>query len=543
MGSLREDLAGPGIEVVETHISWVFLAEYDVWKVKKPVSLAFLDFSTEEKRRVACEAEVDLNRPWAPDAYHGVVPITLDSSGRHRFGGSGAPVDWAVHMVRLPEGDRADARTRDGRLTASDLGRVAERVAAFHERSRCDEETARFGALEEITRNVRDNFEQGRGAACDYLGQTEAAALEARQLGFLSDHSALFEDRVRGGRVREGHGDLRLEHIYLDDEGGVRVLDCIEFNDRFRFLDVCSDVAFLSMDLAYQGRGDLAEHFLAEYARMSNDYDLYPIVGFYESYRAYVRAMVNAILAEDGGASALVRERSAEAARRHYLLARDSLPAQGAEGRSVVLPMVLAVGGIVASGKTTVALRAGSEMMAPVVGSDRTRKWLLGADPTTSVGTAPWTDAYSTETTERVYDEVFRRARSVLQSNRPVVIDASFRSLAHREAARRLALEAGVPFLFVECRIPSEVSRERLLRRDREPSVSDARVALLDDFVASWEPVDELEPAEHLVLDTSGSIEENVESLQSCLLKRRRAPTPSPTSSSRSPDAPSSSAT
>ena len=518
MGSLRDDLAGPGTEVLETHISWVFLTQHDVWKVKKSVSLPFLDFSSEEKRRVACEAEVRLNRPWAPDAYHGVVPITLDSSGRHHFGGSGTPVDWAVHMVRLSDEDRADVRLRDSRLTAADLGRVAERVAAFHERARSDEETARFGALEEITRNVRDNFEQGRRAACDYLGEREAAAIEAGQLGFLSDHSGLFEDRVRAGRVRAGHGDLRLEHVYLDDEGGVRVLDCIEFNDRFRFLDVCSDVAFLSMDLACSGRRDLAEQFLAEYAQMSNDYDLYPLVGFYESFRAYLRGMVNAILTEDGEAPAPIRERSADVARRHYLLALESLPAQNSRGRSAVARMVLAVGGIVASGKSTIAARVGSEILAPVVDSDRTRKSLLGADPTTSVRSAPWTGAYSAEMTEQVYDEVFRRARSVLQSRRPVVIDASFRARAHREAARRLARDAGVPFLFIECRAPVDVCRERLFQRDQEPSVSDARTAILDDFVAHWEPVDELELSEHLSLDTSGSLEANVEAVRSRLV-------------------------
>jgi predicted kinase len=154
--------------------------------------------------------------------------------------------------------------------------------------------------------------------------------------------------------------------------------------------------------------------------------------------------------------------------------------------------------------------RVGFEMMAPVVSSDRTRKSLLGAEPTTSLSSAHWTDAYSAEMTERVYEEVFRRARCVLASGRPVVIDASFRSKAHREAARQLAESVGVPFFFVECRVAEDVGRERLQRRDREPSVSDARVGLMDDFVASWEWVEELEPAEHLVLDTAGSLEANV---------------------------------
>lgn len=515
MGSLSEDLAGPRFEVTETHISWVFLAERDVWKVKKPVSLGFLDFSTLEKRRVACEAEVRLNRRLAPGVYIGVVPVTLDSTGCHRFGGSGAPVDWAVHMVRLSEKDRADVWLGEDRLTAADIGRIADRIAEFHERARFDGETARFGSVEAITRNVRDNLEEARGAACGYMSDAEVAGIEAAQLGFLSENKDLFEERVRAGRVREGHGDLRLEHVYFVGEGrDVTILDCIEFNDRFRSLDVASDVAFLSMDLACHGRADLAECFLADYARMSNDYDLYPLVGFYESYRAHVRGKVNAMLAEDVVVVAAARERASDAARRYYGLARDSIPAQDSRGRSAVPPMVLAVGGIVASGKTTIAARAGSEMMAPVVSSDRTRKWLLGAEPATPVNTTPWAEGYSEGMTERVYEEVFRRARAVLQSNRPVVIDASFRSLAHREVVRELAQAAGVRFLFVECRAPAEVSRRRLDGRDQIPSVSDARASLLDDFIAHWDPVDELEPSEHMVLETSGPIGESIETLR-----------------------------
>jgi len=182
MGSLREDLAGPGIEVRETHISWVFLAERHVWKVKKPVSLGFLDFSTLEQRRVACEAEVRLNSRLAPEVYLGVVPVTLDSTGRHRFGGNGgnggsdAPVDWAVYRVPPSEKDRADVWLREDRLTAPEVGRIADRIAAFHESARSDEETARFGSVEAITRNVRDNLEEARRATGTSASSTSTSS-------------------------------------------------------------------------------------------------------------------------------------------------------------------------------------------------------------------------------------------------------------------------------------------------------------------------------------------------------------------------------
>ena len=238
------------VELEETHISWVFLTDRDVWKVKKPVSLGFLDFSTTEKRRAACEAEVILNRRLAPDVYLNVVPITLDAACRHQIGGEGSPVDWAVHMVRLANADRADVRLAEGRLGEVDIERIAVHVAAFHRQARSDDETARYGTVAAIGFNVRENFEQTRETVSAHLTRGEAEEIETWQTRFLEDNTKLFEERSRAGCVRDGHGDLRVEHIYLDREGRVTILDCIEFNERFRFADVCADVAFLSMDLA-----------------------------------------------------------------------------------------------------------------------------------------------------------------------------------------------------------------------------------------------------------------------------------------------------
>ncbi|MEE8525964.1 MAG: hypothetical protein V3T72_18665 [Thermoanaerobaculia bacterium] len=263
----------PGIELVETHISWVFLGDGEVWKVKKPVDFGFLDFSTSEKRRRACEAEIDLNRRLAPDVYLGVAAVTRDSQGRHRIGGSGEPVDWAVHMKRLPDADRADVRLGAERLDAAQIEQIAAYLAAFHARSRCDRETARYGTVEAIGRNVRENFEQTRDVICAHLSAAEAAEIEAWQNRFLADNASLFAARVAAGRVRDGHGDLRLEHVYLDQEDRPTVVDCVEFNERFRYADVCADVAFLAMDLAWHQRVDLAERLLAAYAREANDFD------------------------------------------------------------------------------------------------------------------------------------------------------------------------------------------------------------------------------------------------------------------------------
>jgi aminoglycoside phosphotransferase family enzyme/predicted kinase len=507
MGALPNDLLRPGTELQETHISWVFLVGDDVYKVKKPVSLGFLDFSTLKKRREACEAEVRLNLRLAKDVYRGVVPITLDRDGRHRFGGEGEPVDFAVHMRRLPDADRADVRLERGALTMDDVERVAELVERFHRESGASAAAAPHGEVRAIRFNVLENFEQTKSTITEYLEPRQVKELEAWQVAFLDAHAEWFEERVRGGRIRDGHGDLRLEHVYLGEQGKVTILDCIEFNERFRFADVCADVVFLAMDLAWHGRVDLAEAFIARYAREAGDYDLYPLVDFYQSYRAFVRAKIASMTAHDEAASLGARERASAHARRYFLLALAS------ERRPLVPPTVVAVGGIIASGKSTIAKALGREMPSPVVDADRTRKELAGVAAFHPLPEGPWAGFYTEEFTRKVYSEIRRRASAVLASGRPVVLDASFRARSHRAEARELARSTGVPFVFVECRAPDEVCRERLRERQKERSVSDGRLEVFNDFARSWEPVDELSPSEHVVLDTRSSVAENLATL------------------------------
>lgn len=511
MAPLKDDLQAAGFELVETHVSQVFLGARDVYKVKRPVFLGFLDFRTLEQRHAACLAEVELNRRLAPEVYLGVVPITLDASGSHRLGGDGPVVDWAVHMGRLDDAGRADRLVRSRGLTPEELESLAHHLARFHARARSDCHTAAFGAPERIAVNVRENFEQTRDSITRYLTRTEADEIERYQLEFLERHADRFEARRADGRVRDGHGDLRLEHIYFAGEGPPTIIDCIEFNERFRYADVCADVAFLSMDLAWHGRADLAEQFLAAYARAANDFDLYSVVDFYEAYRAYVRGKVASMLASDQAVGTDARWAAGRKARRYYLLAL------AAKRRSLLPPVVLAVGGIIGSGKSTLAEQLARELAAPVVDTDRTRKFLAGVAPDTPLPEAAWSGRYDACTSERVYDEVFRRAGVVLGSGRPVVIDASFRTRAARARAQLLAEEARAAFVFVECRAPIEVCRRRLEERARRPGVSDGRAEILDAFAAGFEPVDELPPSRHIVVDTTRPLDQNLETLRRSL--------------------------
>ena len=446
-GVLPDDLRSLGFELRETHISWVFLGSDEVFKVKKPVDLGFLDFSTEPRRRVACESEVELNRRLAPDVYLGISAVTRDHRGCHSFDGDGEVVDWAVRMKRLPDSQRADILLRDGRLRWEDLARLAALLADFHRGAATGPDVVGYGSVASIKSNVQENFRQTKGQLASILAEVEAEAIERQQLDFIENHANLFEARCATGRVRDGHGDLRLEHVYVDqDNDMIRILDCIEFNERFRYADVCSDVAFLAMDLAWSGQVDLSERFLAAYARAADDFDLYPLIDFYESYRAFVRGKIASIVIAHPHTTEEARERLRQDARRYFLLSL------AAERRPLRPARLVAVGGVIASGKSTVADSLAAKLACPVIDSDRTRKHLLGVGLTDALHDAPFVDAYDPAITEQVYSEIGRRASAVLSTGRSVVIDASFRARADRVAMRDIARTHGASFTLVECR-------------------------------------------------------------------------------------------
>lgn len=530
----RKVLEAGGLSTIETHISLVFLGEQEVWKTKKSVDLGFLDFTTIERRLDACRAEVELNRRLAPGVYLGVVPLLRRRSERGRtetffFGQPGQErcegvelIDWAVHMRRLQERDRADVMQSEGRLRTADLRALAGRLAEFHRLARRDTGVEVFGSLDTVRRNVVENFTQVADSIDRYLSPAEVAEVEGRQLQFLDTRGALFERRIRDHRVRDGHGDLRLEHVYIEKveararndgerdsstfgdgsdavpglERKLSIVDCIEFNDRFRYADVCADVAFLAMDLAHHGTAADAERFLAFYAEQAQDFDLYAMVDFYESYRAFVRAKICLFALDNPGLEAAHREAAESEARRYFLLSL------AAEKQPLARPRLLAVGGQIASGKSTVAQFLGDQLAAPVVSADRTRKALLGVAPEQPVHHPPFEGAYAPEMSSRVYRELLRRAEVVLASGRSVVLDASFRSREDRAAASALARRLDVPFLFVDCRAPIETLRTRLEERQRGRSVSDGRLEILDRLVESHESADELTPREKITVDT-----------------------------------------
>jgi aminoglycoside phosphotransferase family enzyme/predicted kinase len=438
--------------------------------------------------------------------YLGVVAIVGDARGRLAFvpayrAGEQPVLEWAVHMRRLPDEARADVRLARGSLDRAELEAIAQLLVRFHRSARSDAAIAAFGSVQQVSQNVEENFSQVAQLPGAELAPDQLAMVERYQREFLRKNAALFAARAASGCVRDGHGDLRLEHIYRIAPDQHVIVDCIEFNDRFRFADVCADLAFLSMDLRYHGRADLAELLIAAYARGCGDYGLYGLIDFYESYRAFVRAKVAALLACDAEVSQAARERAQTSARRYYLLALSAARPALARRR------LIATMGQIASGKSTLAEALATRLGLCVLSADRVRKELLGVDARTPLHDAAFSGAYTPELSARVYATLRERATLLLRSGRSVILDATFRERRQREMAAGLALELGAEALFLECRCPRELTRERLRARARGPSVSDGRMDVYDAVARSSEPTTELPAGSHLVLDTSAPLE------------------------------------
>lgn len=512
MGDLHADLRAWADHTLETHISWVFLKGAHAYKVKKPVDLGFVDFSSREKRHAACESELRVNRRLAADVYLGIVPIRRER-GRYRIiendrtshDDPGKTLEWAVKMRRLAENDRADHLLQRGQLSDAQILRMADHIAAFHATTESNEGIARYGAPLQIAQNIEENFAQIGRELERLIGTSQAESLRSKQRAFISEYETRLTRRMEEGRIRDTHGDLRLEHVYFEDDRIV-IIDAIEFNDRYRYGDTCSDVAFLAMDLAFHGRPDAAERFIARYARQSNDYDIYRVLDFYESYRAFVRGKVANMVA-NAAPSESSRQGAEIEARRYFLLALAS------ESRATLPPAVIAVGGLIASGKTTICDLIAHTLAVPVVSTDRTRKHMLGVAALQPVHTDSWSGAYDPNFTEHVYAETIARATAVLESGRPVVMDGSYRSPAMRAATRNLAKAHGVPYLFIECQAPRKECLRRLRERAKQASVSDGREEVYDAFAARWEPPTELPAGTYLALDTTASVGRTLETL------------------------------
>jgi hypothetical protein len=487
------------VDVIQTHISTIFLTDRFAYKVKKPVNFGFLDYTTLERRRHFCEQEVSLNRRLAPEVYLDVVDIR-DNGGVVSIGGRGETVEVAVKMVRLPAERMMRSMLERGEVTRAHIEGIAKLLAAFHTKAATGPEIQRLKSLEGVTFNCEENFSQTAPYVGRLLDATTAAFIRTSTLLFLARHAGLFRDRAAQGRVRDGHGDLHLDSICLTEP--VRIFDCIEFNDRFRYADVAEEVAFLAMDLEHNGRDDLARAFVDAYVGASGDSQLLDLIDFYKCYRAYVRAKVNAFQSDDADLPAERRTAIAATATAYFQRARQY--AESFNPQRLVVTC-----GLTGTGKSTLARKLASQFSLVVVRSDVVRKELLGLAPNDRCHVPFGEGEYAANTTDRTYAAMLTRARDLLACGHSVVLDGCFIQRDQRAGAVQLGATTGVPLLVLECRADEATVRSRLERRRANPqAVSDGRWEIYRGQLEQFEPPDEIPQHERIVLDRSRPVEE-----------------------------------
>jgi aminoglycoside phosphotransferase family enzyme/predicted kinase len=454
---------GAAVERIETHASIVFLAGDSAWKLKRAVRYDYLDFSTADRRRTMCDAELRVNRRTAPELYRRVVAVTREPDGSLALGGAGEPVDWLLEMARFDQDGLFDRLAARGTLDLGLMRPLASAIARFHETAEPRRDHGgKAGMAWVIDGNATGFNEYGAGVLDEALSATVTS--ESRRL--LERVGALLDTRQRDGRVRQCHGDLHLRNIVLLD-GRPTLFDAIEFNDELACTDVLYDLAFLLMDL---WRRQLPQHANAVWNRYLGDtvdLDGLPLLPLFLSCRAAVRAKTSA------AAAALLEE----VRQRDDLqdLARTYLQMAGQLLRPP-RPALVAIGGLSGSGKSVLAAAVASSLGAVpgaiVIRSDEIRKRLCGVDPLQHLGP----EGYASHVTERVYIEMTERASRVVRAGYAAIADAVFARQADRDVIEQAAAAAGMPFIGVWLDAPQHVLVARVAARHGDPSDADAEV-------------------------------------------------------------------
>lgn len=513
------------VDVIQTHGSVVFLIDDRVYKIKKPVDLGFLDYSTLEKRKAMCEAEVQINRTLADDVYLGVVPVTLlgdrlvvdgpIGTGEAGGEGHGEVVEWAVKMKRLPDEATLEAKHHAGNLDDAQLRLVAQTVSDFHRDAPTSPEISELGRFSVVDFNCNENFEQ-LGALID----SEALRAELDQVAELTrtelaKHRELIESRAGRGVPCDTHGDLRLDHVYLREGIAVpTIIDRIEFNHRFRWSDPISDIAFLIMDM--QAHSGWREALVLEdaYFAAHPDDEGRSLLPLYVAYRATVRAKVAAMTAAGDEVPEPQRRAARSRVGSRLRLARGAL-APPRQRTALVL-----VTGLPGTGKSVLSgllhERAGFEW----VRSDVIRKQLAGLEPTEPGSHYEGGSIYTQEWTDRTYGECLARAERALRAGTRVVVDATFIDAERRHAFVVLARRLGVPIVTLLCELDPSTARERLEARTGD--ASDADVAV---YERARERIDAMTPADGWVesVSTDGTPDEAYAQAHAVLVRARLA--------------------
>jgi uncharacterized protein len=479
---------------LQTYISHIFLTGDLVYKIKKPVHLDFLDFTTLAKRCYFCHQEVTLNRRLARDIYLGVVKIT-NEKGRPVINGKGPVLDYAVQMKEMPQDRMMNRLLTEGKVRDKDIRDLVRILVPFYQQAKTGKGINPFGRIAIWTRNIEENFSETLSFVGRLVSRRTYNRIIQGTRKFLNQEKPLFNKRRIQGYIRDCHGDLHSANICLGPPP--RIYDCIEFNHRFRYLDVACDLSFLAMDLDFHGRVELSALLQKEYVRLSGDQDLPLLFDFYKGYRAYVRAKIHSLTSEDSDLSTTEKKHEIKLAKQYYKLADQYIQ----KGQT---PRLWVFFGLMGSGKTFLAKALAAETGWSVISSDEVRKHLQGLSPTTRRLEPFGRGIYSEEKSRKTYSAMRKMAEKKLREGQSIIMDGSYKRQAERLALMKVARKTGARICFIECQAPLKTIRQRLEERKRDlGAVSDGRWELFNRQRRDFDHVVDPVLSRHLVIKTN----------------------------------------
>jgi len=458
------------VELIETHISRIFLAGEFAYKLKKPVNFGFLDFSSPEQRRFYCHEELRLNRRFAPQLYLEVCSVGGPSDSPKLR--KDPALDFLVKMKRFPCRAQLDRVLEDGRLSNKQLEAFAVMIADFHQRATIVNQSAEFGAATAVIEPVLENFSQLAPILPTSCSEEQFNALERWSRNACETLRESLRRRKREGYIRECHGDIHLANMIWWDEQPL-LFDCIEFNENLRWIDLINEIAFLAMDLDDRGETTLGWFFLNRYLQQTGDYRGVELLAFYKVYRAMVRAKVACLRLCQPGLDSTEQAKDRQLAT-SYLELADRYIQQGR-------PQLIITHGLSGSGKTSFINALAPLCNAIRIHSDVERKRLAGLAATDDSNSPPAGGIYSSQATASTYLRLSQLTEFILDAGISVMVDATYLKRRQRQQMRQLAARCGIPFRILDFPLAEEELRQRIARRKRQPGqFSEASVEILE---------------------------------------------------------------
>jgi len=446
------------LRLKETYISWLIFTGNFVYKIKKPVKYSYLDFSTINKRKFFCKEELKLNRRLSPEIYLDVVPILKAGRKLKILKSSKAPLtkekilDWTLKMKEIPQKYSLKELVKKGKIREREIQKIAKKIFYFHQMAQTSPEIDEYGKIKLIKKNWEENFEQTKPFLREILNENLYSFIKKEIENFLKKEKLLFLKRIKEKKIKDTHGDLHSENIFVTPKG-IYIIDCVEFTKRFRYQDIVSDIAFLAMDLDFLERKDLSEFFVQKYNFYLNDKDLFKILPFYKCYRAYIRAKVGCLSLPKADLFSIQK----------YF----SLAFKYAFELSKRKPLLLVIFGQIGTGKTYLAKHLANTIGAKLLRSDIIRKKMLGI-PLFSHPKKNLEKIYSQKVTYKVYQKMLSEGLKAWKKGEFVILDATFSKEFYRKKVIEMTKKEKVPYFFIQCHASEKKILERLKEREKK---------------------------------------------------------------------------